>query len=253
MKTLVVGDLHTKYNILDRVIQLSKDYDRVVFLGDYVDDWNTVPEASHNLLIGLKEFYENNIGKVILLLGNHDLSEWVGDNFRCSGFNPQSHLLVNGFFARFEMIFKVAHYEQGYLFTHAGVTEGWKNKYLPDCDTGAQIADKLNWAYRHWGENDEAEKIFLGLSGVGFMRNGWDVPSPVWADINELLQDPIPELNQIVGHSPVDTVRDFQSYGAKLWFCDTHSLYSDKRPIGDNSLLEIVDGEVNKIDLFSQK
>lgn len=249
MKTLICGDLHTKWHIFEKVKQLSKEYDKVIFLGDYVDDWNTVPEASHNLLVGLKEFYEEQPSKVTLLLGNHDLSEWLGDKFRCSGYNKMTHLLANGFFTRFGVIFKIAEYEQGFLITHAGVTEGWADKYIPEWQTGAQIADKLNWAYRYWPDNEEAEKIFFGLSGVGYMRNGWDVPSPIWADINELLQDPLPQVNQIVGHSPVVTVQDFQSYGAKLWFCDTHSLFSNGKPIGDNTLLEIDNGKVKSLNL----
>lgn len=249
MKTLVCGDLHTKWHIFERVKELSKDYDRVIFLGDYVDDWNTVPEASYNILTGVKELWESSPSKVSLLIGNHDLSEWIGTPFACSGYNKISHSLVSEFFTKFWEIFKLAEYEQGFVITHAGITEGWRNKYLSDCSDANQIVDKLNWAYRHWGENDEAEKIFCGLSGVGFLRNGWDIPSPIWTDINELLQDPIPNLHQIVGHSPVYSVIDFHSYGSDLWFCDTHSLYSDGRAIGDNSLLEIIDGHPHQLSL----
>ena len=250
MKTLVVGDLHTKYHILEKVKQASKDYDKIIFMGDYVDDWDVLAEASHNLLIGLKEFYEENIGKVVLLLGNHDLSEWLGNEFRCAGFNKFSHLLVNGFMARFGSIFELAHAEQGFLFTHAGITEAWFRKYLGTIPpTPRTIANNLNFALNHWGEDDRAERIFLGLSGVGVGRGGWDIPSPIWTDLNELLKDPVPELNQIVGHTPTVSCMNFQSYGAELWFCDTHSLYSNREPIGDNSFLEIEDGKVSKIYL----
>ena len=74
---LVVGDLHTKIDILEKAISYfdnDSTIEKIIFLGDYVDDWNKPPEASYNLLTRLITFKKAYPDKVILLLGNHDFS-----------------------------------------------------------------------------------------------------------------------------------------------------------------------------------
>lgn len=251
MKTLIVGDLHTKCHILDQIINISKNYDKVVFLGDYVDDWGSMPEASWNILNKLKDFYTDNVGKVILLLGNHDLSEWLGKNFKCSGWNTYTSNYVGNFMSNFIPIFRLAYAQDGYLFTHAGITRGWAEKYIgyPDYKITETVAGILNHTLNHYDDEGEYEDIFFGLSEVGFERGGYETPSPIWADMDELITDPVPELNQVVGHSPVNTILKYQSHGASLYFCDTFSTYSTGSPIGDSSLLVLDDGKFYKINL----
>ena len=93
---LVVGDLHTKFDILEKAISYFNDdssIERIIFLGDYVDDWNKPPEASYNLLtrlITLKKAYPD---KVVLLLGNHDF-HYIYDDARYSGYNYETLLFA---------------------------------------------------------------------------------------------------------------------------------------------------------------
>src|ERR1700744_72314 len=83
MKHIVIGDLHGK----DVWQQVDVDrYDRVVFLGDYVDDFllpDLVIDQNLQDIIALKKRYPE---KVILLLGNHDVQYMFFPHFRCSGF-----------------------------------------------------------------------------------------------------------------------------------------------------------------------
>ncbi|KFI95686.1 metallophosphoesterase [Bifidobacterium stellenboschense] len=90
---------------------------------------------------------------------------------------------------------------------------------------------------------------------VGYERGGWpgSIPSPVWTGMEELALDPLAGYRQIVGHTPVTTTlyrrcgigtgapaaagRQSGRHRAELWYCDTHSLYRNGRPIGDDSLL----------------
>lgn len=256
MRVLICGDLHTKYNIFDQVKQLSENYDKVVFLGDYVDEWDTPPEASHNLLIGLKEFYEQQPSKVVLLLGNHELSEWQGHNFKCSGWNSITSNYVNDFMFKFHSIFKLAYAEDDILYTHAGITAQWANKYLftnPHIDYTQYNADalarELNHSLYHKNDNDIDDNIFNGLSEVGYSRGGFGVPSPIWADINDLLSDRLIGVTQVVGHTPLHTSMHYKSLLTDLYFCDTHSLTPNKENIGDDSLLQAMDGKISKIGL----
>ena len=39
MKVLAVGDIHTKKWIVDKVDEIADNYDKVVLIGDYADEW----------------------------------------------------------------------------------------------------------------------------------------------------------------------------------------------------------------------
>lgn len=249
-KTLVCGDLHTKFNILEKVQKRAENYDKVVFLGDYVDEWDTVPDASYNLLNELITYKKENPDKVVLILGNHDFSEWYGKPFACSGFNPTTHTLVSDLLNKDNnwKLFQIAYAQDGVLFTHAGVTKEWWLENLMDCQTAEQIANRFKWILENRHTDDEAERIFFNLAQAGYARGGYGFPSPIWADARELMEDSI-NIEQVVGHTPQPRLQIIKSFGRELTFCDTHSLYPDKSPYGSNELLEIVDGEKNILPL----
>jgi hypothetical protein len=250
---LVVGDLHTKFDTLEKVISYLDDHltiERIIFLGDYVDDWNKAPEASYNLLTRLIAFKKAYPNKVVLLLGNHDFSEWMGGKFKCSGFNPVIHTIVKPLFDENEDLFQLAFSDRKYLYTHAGITSSWvkdiqliDDLYLPlNSNKSDEWADYLNWVFKERNNDLTAHKIFNTLSQVGGYRGGFESPSPIWADKQELLARPLKNISQIVGHTPVKTttvhlVRNTGKNSLELIFCDTLSTYSDGNPYGDGSFL----------------
>ena len=252
---LVVGDLHTKIDILEKAISYfdnDSSIERIIFLGDYVDDWNKPPEASYNLLTRLIAFKKAYPDKVILLLGNHDFSEWMGGKFKCSGFNPVIHTIVKSLFDENEELFQLAFSDDKYIYTHAGITSSWvkdiqliDNLYLPlNSNKPDEWANYLNWVFRERNNDLTAHKIFNTLSQAGGYRGGFDAPSPIWADRQELIARPLKGLNQIVGHTPVrriatHTVRNTGNIIFELIFCDTLSTYSNGNPYGDGSFLLI--------------
>lgn len=243
-KYLICGDLHTKQNPLQKVIDNAHLFDKIIFLGDYVDDWNKTPEDSYELLRALLRFKKGNKDKVVLLFGNHDLSEWLGGKFMCSGYNPNVHSLIDYDLCRDQSLFSIAFEHKGWLFTHAGVCNGWlkDNKIeLPKENRGKFLADTLNESFRLRGVDREHYNLFQSLSTSGPMRGGWHSPSPLWADEMELKAEPIPNCNQIVGHTPVSTITHhlarFENGNSELYFCDTHSTYRNGEPIGDGTFL----------------
>lgn len=257
--SVVVGDLHTKIDILDWILTITKNNpqtERIIFLGDYVDDWNTPPEASYNLLSKLIELKKQFGPKIILLLGNHDFSEWFGGKFKCSGFNPVTHTIVKPLFDENEDLFQLAFSDGKYLYTHAGITSSWvkdiqliDDLYLPlNSDKSDDWANYLNWVFKERNNDFTAHKIFNTLNQVGGYRGGFDSPSPIWADKQELIAKPLKNINQIVGHTPVKTitnhvVRNTGKNIFELIFCDTLSTYSDGTPYGDKTFLLKFDKE----------
>lgn len=88
-RTLVIGDIHGGFRALEQVLERANntDYDRLIFLGDYVDGWS---ESSHiiEFLIALSEKQE-----CIFIKGNHDAwcEDWLSLNK-----SPQVWLIHGG-------------------------------------------------------------------------------------------------------------------------------------------------------------
>lgn len=239
MKILVCGDLHTKFHIFETVREMAKDYDRVVFLGDYVDEWDAIPETSYNLLKALIDYKKQYPKKVILLLGNHDLSEWQGKPFVCSGFNERTHALVASLYDKNASLFDIAYSENDLVFSHAGFVQEWVDKYFPNGFlTTQELADAINQDFHSQLESSLREGLWK-YSDVGYERGGYSYPSPLWADEIELTNSPYKDFRQVVGHTPQHEIYKIDEPGKFLVFCDTFSLYPDKRPFGNNNLLEI--------------
>jgi predicted phosphodiesterase len=43
-KILAIGDIHTKIWIIKKVAKVINDYDKVVFCGDFADDFSASPQ-----------------------------------------------------------------------------------------------------------------------------------------------------------------------------------------------------------------
>ena len=266
-KSLIIGDIHAKFWVLEKIKPLILEYDKLIFLGDYVDDWTAPPEASYNLLKELIDLKLKYPSKIVLLLGNHDTSEAFAGCFRCSGFNEQTHSLVKDLYKTRDSgnvpIFNVAYSKGNYLFTHAGITKNFwqdillliKNHYPElseiinlETNLATKISNILNYALLK-GLDDPLDKLFLTLSQIGIGRGGRQTPSPLWADKSELIENPVPKLHQVVGHTPVNTIIQTKiERRYSLTFCDTLSTsynpyFGLETPFGDKSLLEMRFGQ----------
>src|ERR1700733_15411023 len=127
MKHIVIGDLHGKD--CWKEVNVS-NYDKVVFIGDYVDHWNLPDQAITRNLLKIIDLKKKHPKTVELLLGNHDVQYLHYPNFLCSGFRPQMKRLLAGIFNDNRELFKVAYQRGRHLFTHAGATNVWYNEFL---------------------------------------------------------------------------------------------------------------------------
>lgn len=200
MKMLIIPDVHGRDFWK---IPCKENWDKIVFLGDYTDPYPGEAQQSEVLtnLIDIVEFKRQNPDNVILLWGNHDLPYW------CVPYRTQfdywcrhdklRHKDIEAFFNENLDKFQWAYQEGKFLFTHAGLNNGF-SKLLGD-RYGEVNADIIN----HFFNNEEHQPL---LAKVSFYRGGIDeFSSPVWADVHEhwgkVPNKYISDFFQIFGHT----------------------------------------------------
>lgn len=215
MKILAVGDIHTKSWIIEDVEKLIDQYDKIVFCGDYADNWNTYPIQSIATWRLLMVFMNTYPEKVHAVVGNHDYayihneiaghsSGWNAVTFGLLGY-PENKPLKKWL----ESLPPVLELD-GVTFSHAGVTEEW------DGDTS--------------------------VNGL------WNDVSPIWARPKEYNGNvTYKDFPQVIGHNPSEKI---WNPAPNVWCIDTFSEDQKNRPLGDQTVLEVIDGkEFNVIKL----
>jgi predicted MPP superfamily phosphohydrolase len=217
MKVLAVGDLHTKSWIIDKVEALLPEYDAIVFCGDYADNWNRTPQDTMSTWRYLKAFMQENAGKVYAVIGNHDFA-YIHQQIagRSSGWNPVVYALINSpenkDLKEWLESLPAVFELDGVTFSHAGVTEQWNGEF----DV---------WSL-------------------------WDDKSPIWARPREYGgYVTYKEMPQVIGHNPSETIWNPAPH---VWCIDTFSEHRDNTPIGDQTVLKIINGKkFTKVSLLA--
>ena len=215
MSNIIINpDIHGRH-FWEKSAKHVNEFDKIIFLGDYFDPYDfekiSVEDAIENFK-KILEFKKNNIDKVILLLGNHDLpyvfDEYYGfSNWHCrhsKKFHNDIHHLFNDNIS----FFKIAHVEDNVLFTHAGIESGWLENIVK-CDNSDvnEICNKLN-------ELTHSRNGLITLFHITSQRGGRDrFGSCVWADLHDMWWDveslknpntirkPIHNIKQVFGHT----------------------------------------------------
>lgn len=203
-KVLAIGDIHTKIWIIDKVAQVINDYDRVIFCGDYADDFSASPQDTLKTWRSLRNLQIKYKDKVSLVLGNHDYIYVYDTPSSQTGYNPITHTLINApenknlkdWLASLPIIIEI----DGVTYSHAGITNEW--------------------------------------SGIKDVNGLWNDTSPIWARPSG--SNSYKDIPQVFGHTPSDTCYEVK-HG--LWCIDTFSTMPDGKPIGDGSVLQVIDGK----------
>lgn len=217
MKVLVVGDLHGK-ECWRKINFLA--YERIVFLGDYVDAFTLCDGDIIRNLAALIQQKEKDPEKIVLLLGNHDIQYLHYPKYRCSGFRAGYQEYLTKIFQANRELFQVAWQEGSYLFTHAGITNAWYKEFTQlttvrelMAQGGRTIADRLN------AIEDTPERGILHQ--VSFKRGGEHAHGGItWADKAEIEADPLFHYHQVVGHTPVHEVMSIGLSDTSVTFVD---------------------------------
>jgi hypothetical protein len=205
MKTITVGDIHG----MDSWKGIDPDkFDLIVFIGDYVDSF-TISDGP--MMINFHEiigFRKANPNKVILLLGNHEMS-YLDRKYRASGFrqaiSDEVMLLLQGN----AQLFQIAYQYKNYLWTHAGINQKFYDlKIHPHVsDADENLAATLERLY-----HDRYYPIFEpGPERGGSSKN---IGGPLWLHKSRLISRPLKGYHQIVGHTPVSGIQQYFPYSS---------------------------------------
>ena len=213
MKVAIIGDLHGK-SCWKHLLK-DNNFDKIVFLGDYSDDsWVTFTDKE--IVDNLKdiiEFKKNNNSKVELLIGNHDFQYIVGYP-TASRYRKSYADELNKIFNDNRDIFNAVYVLKDYIFTHAGITNGWVNyiKKKYNINDFNDITKIINMVYSKCKED---------CNIASYRRGGINKFAGIlWADIGDLKEDGCFDYNQVVGHNRVKLNTIIEKNNHKIHMCD---------------------------------
>lgn len=206
-KLLIVPDVHGR-SFWKKVKDMSQDYKKIIFLGDYLDpyDFDHISSGkAYNNFKEIIEFKKENIDKVILLLGNHDMPYYSEDYYNSLRYVSR-HMYdlrdaICSLFNENKELFTLCHAEEDILFTHAGVDPLWYRQEVKD------LEDDINIITNGINGLLETKEGILKLNRVTEFRGGRDKNgSCIWNDISDVLwfsniTSDINKFKQVFGHT----------------------------------------------------
>jgi hypothetical protein len=245
MKTIVIPDVHQRIQDVRKILIEEKDYDEVVFLGDWFDSFFEPPKVA-----SFEETCEylrhlvlehHNKDKFVFLLGNHDVGYiYENKNFSdrpisktlkyfCSGFTAsKAKKFRKQFFDRglkdefFTNYFKPAHRTQNWTLSHAGL----QPEHIPvGYDVDKVVNELLPEVWRNF-RNLEFNHNWL-ISGAGIARGGnCKIGGVLWCDWNMEFRANKDIGKQVVGHTICrEPSVEAMNTDYETWNLDTEKFY----------------------------
>ncbi len=226
MRIAVIGDIHGRsiWKELIKQIEETNDYNKIVFLGDYVDSFDVDNSSMLYNLNELINYANSNQKQVELLLGNHDVQYMLETPtvatsvLRCSGYRPEMHWSFYELYNKNKHLFKIAYQYDNYIFSHAGISKGWyeysaKPQIFEAGINSDNIATQMNQLLEY-----QKKCLF----DVGYWRGGINKNGGIlWADKNETNREPLNEYHQVVGHTRVKEIKTIViNDNTSITYCD---------------------------------
>jgi len=201
-KLLIIGDIHTHYSKVERIISKYQKTHKFIFMGDYFDQFGDTPEINASTAHWLKTQMQERPDWVYLV-GNHDEMYKPYTSCMCSGFSTQKKTAINEVMTIEDWDkLKYFHHENGWWFSHAGITKHWFAHPMKEGITIENVQRSIDNAIKmqHAGQGDNA------IWASSFARGGMHVVGGiVWQDWRDL--ELIPSFKQVVGHSPLKKIQ----------------------------------------------
>lgn len=195
MKLLIISDLHGS----DRwkLPVNNETYDKVIFLGDYLDSRSISYDKQISNFNEIIEFKKSN-RKAILLLGNHEYHYLPNVTQKYSGFSPFLKLILENnlnFYVKTGLL-KLGYLIDNIVITHAGVTNTWaKNNNININNLNYSLNKTLKENIKSLEFRKENPQDFYGDDIIH---------SPIWVRPKSLLTDKLNGFYQIVGHTEIN-------------------------------------------------
>ena len=245
MKTIVIADIHQRTKDIEIVLKREKDYDEVIFLGDWFDSFFEPPEVSsfgdtcqYLKYLMLEHPHKE---KFVFLVGNHDINYIYHNDklsrepvattgtYFCSGFTKEKaiefrrHFFDQGlkdtlFFEKFKM----AHHSQNFIFSHAGLDP----RHIPASQTSREVVETiLPDAWKNFRNNNHPHNWLI--SAAGYCRGGMHpIGGVLWLDWRREFSPSEKVGRQIVGHTTMKAPTvEAQGSKSESWNLDTEAHY----------------------------
>lgn len=229
-KILIIGDVHGRQFWKEACLNHKDEFEKVVFLGDYVSPYPHEKISNEEAIEVFEEvlnFKKENRDKVVLLIGNHDLSYYKPSICECrTDFTNWNK--INGMFfdniKSFDLAWETKIDDKRYFFSHSGVRKGWFDEWVKDklfkwdsdeLPTADYFNNLFHTAYDD-GRNADMKstrdlETALGIYSTYRGWDGWKNGSIVWADIREYTKKGKPGLENdyenvvfVCGHTQLE-------------------------------------------------
>lgn len=213
MKTLVISDAHNRISEVSKIISQNPDANLIVSLGDWFDSFFEDENSTELTARYLKNLTEQR--NFVWLLGNHDASYFFPecDYLWCRGQTLKKQAAIQKVFGK-QKPFKLFHWDEYYLYTHAGVNPYFipKDGFCPD-----KFQERVDVALLNLNRG-----VYDELVGPGISRGGRQTYGGItWQDYDEFV--PTPGLNQIFGHTQSREPRQILGENSVNWCLDTQN------------------------------
>lgn len=200
-KILVIPDIHLFWKRAEMIIQKYTGTHKFVILGDEFDNFSESVEDNRLAAIWLKSSLKD--PNRIHIKGNHTEHYDPRINIFCSGFSVDKKRAINSVLSIEDWDkLKYFHYENGWFFSHAGLTKQW---FLDPKD------DTMNVSYIQKVIDDAVIKQRMGnydnaIWASDRFRGGQHKKGGIlWNDWRN--SDFILNTKQVVGHSPINRIQ----------------------------------------------
>jgi hypothetical protein len=258
MKTIIIPDLHNRVEIVEPALSspVLQPYNNVVFLGDYFDNFYDTPQDAANSARWLKQSLHK--PNRIHLLGTHDMWYRFPDNpfVIASGNTEQKANVISHILNEKDWDLIISYYyEQNFLMTHAGVhsylieqyvlkNKQIFDKYIESNNLSLSTQEIIEMIIKPATEEalkDVKNNVMNNWFEAGFARWGTQkVGGITWLDWFKEFQ-PIPGLNQIVGHSELKIPQSKNTQNSKNYCLDTRSRHIGILENGEFTYVETID------------
>lgn len=201
MKTLIFSDLHNRHAKANALME-KITWDKCILLGDYFDYWNDTPYHVRDTALWLRDVVLPN-KNITSLIGNHCIAYFhsYNERMRRDGFSIPKRDAIFSVLNRDHIdTFKWYHEQDGFLFSHAGISNLlFKEMQLSkpeDRSLATLLPEFIAKSVHNLTVCQPAPFFEAGYDRGGEERYG----GILWGDWGSFM--PIKGVNQIVGHTP---------------------------------------------------